>query len=89
MKKMNKFFKNQDGLSIVSVIGSIAVLGVGLVAAINLSKMSKKGEDSAVRKVDAISLTSTVVKKLKSVFLDTKTVGPNSASPKLTSGLCS
>jgi hypothetical protein len=41
MKKMNKFFKNQDGLSIVSVIGSIAVLGVGLVAAINLSKMSK------------------------------------------------
>jgi hypothetical protein len=50
--------------------------------------MSKKGEDSAVRKVDAISLTSTVEKKLKSVFLDTKTVVANSGIPTLTSGLC-
>ena len=83
MKKVFKLIRNQSGLNLISVLGVIAVVGAGAVAAINLIKMSITGEDSASRKVEAISLTTVIESKLKSVFLDTK-----DSSGLLTSGLC-
>jgi len=85
MKKtcMN-ILKNQNGMNLLSVIGTVAVLGVGVVAALQLTKMSDLGQDSASRKIEATSLTSIVENKLKSAFLSTK-----DNSGKLTSGLCS
>ena len=83
--KFNALLKNQDGLSLISVIATMAVLGVGLLGVLNLSKMTNKGHETTSRKVDAVSLTSSIEKKLKSVFLDNK----NPTTGKLTSGLCS
>lgn len=76
--------RNQSGMNLISVIGTVAVLGVGLVAALQLTKMSDTGRDSASRKIDASSMTSIVENKLKSAFFDTK-----GSDSKLNSGLCS
>lgn len=85
MNNMKKIILgNQNGMNLLSVIGTVAVLGVGVVAALKLTKMSDLGQDSASRKVEASSLTSIVETKLKSAFLNTK-----DANGKLTSGLCS
>jgi hypothetical protein len=83
MKKINKVIRNQAGMNLLSVLGTMAVLGAGLVGVINLIKMSDTGQDSASRKVEATSLTSMIETKLKSVFLNTK-----GANGVLDTGLC-
>lgn len=76
--------KNESGLSLISVLGIVAVLGGATFAVMKLSSMSVKGIDTSSRKMEAISLTSTVKARLKSLFLDTK-----ASNGSLVGGVCS
>lgn len=68
----------------MSVLGIVAVLGGATFAVMKLSSMSVKGIDTTSRKMEAISLTSTVKARLKSLFLDTK-----ASNGSLVGGICS
>lgn len=83
MLQTKHLLKNQSGMNLLSVLGTMAILGAGVVGVTNLIKMTNTGQDSASRKIDAISLTSMIEIKLKSVFLNTKGISGN-----LNSGLC-
>ena len=60
MLQTKHLLKNQSGMNLLSVLGTMAILGAGVVGVTNLIKMTNTGQDSASRKIDAISLTSMI-----------------------------
>lgn len=82
MKK--NMLNNQNGMSLISVIGASAVIGAGILGALQLAKMSESGKQSIKSKSEAISLTSMVETRVKSMFMDTK-----ESDGKLKTGICS
>lgn len=80
----NAKLNNQTGMSLVSVITTMAILGAASLGVMQLVKMNEKGSQGIKNKGEALSLTSMVETRVKSMFLQTK-----SASGSLTNGMCS
>ena len=71
MRRSVKFL-NQKGMSLLSAIGTAAVLGVGSVVVFKMIDQSQKSSSSITKELAAVDLGKYLTTQTKKVFLDTK-----------------